>query len=266
MSRQLSGPTDEVLRTLLDRYRLSVAESPVVMTLPESGVVESFLGVAREAPLPTPLSVVIPQRAVENLPQSRHPFLAAVDDREGCAIRSAPTSATVVSVPSETTVVDTDLPESLGLTSPGGAHDRYATLWESGVEARFDTPPHGRLLSETERRLGARSRSVVETELDRSRARGDWEVDVVCLALWAGAVSNTSVRAVIDLVETLDIMSRGTVERRLERLRDDEGLIDTLPLNDGSSGRPSRQLRIGDDIDVPDPVDPPDWVRTVLSA
>lgn len=266
MPRQISGRTDEVLRVLLDRYRLSVRESPVVLTLPESSVVESFLGVARETCLPTPLSVVIPQRAVEELPQCLHPFLAAVDDRDGCQIRSAPTSTTVVSVPSETTVVDTDLPESLGLTSPGSAHEQYAALWESAVEARFDTPPHERLLSETERRLGAQSRSVVETELDRSRARSGREVDVVCLALWAGAVSNTSARAVIDLVESLDIMSRGTVERRLERLRDDEGLIDTLPLHDGTSGRPSRELRVGDDIDIADPVDPPDWVRSVLST
>lgn len=262
MARQLSGATDELLAATLDRHRLATTASPVQVTLPTPGVVEAFLRV--DPPYPTPLSVVVPQQTVADVPQCLHPHLAAVHEREGCGVRAAPASTTVVSVPGETTLVDTDRPESLAVTGRGGGHDRYVDRWESAAEVTFDTPPRERLLAETAGRLGDRPKRVVARELDRTRARDRRGVDVVCLALWAGASANAAVRSVAELVEDLGIMSRGTVERRLERLRDEAGLIETFPFSDGSRGRPSRELRL--DVDVDDPARPPDWVRAALVA
>ncbi len=260
--RSVQGSPTELFAHALDSHRLAVdteQSTPVVVTLPTTGLTRSFLDAAGDDP-PASTALVVARGLVDGLSDGDRSRLAEIQ-ASATGVRAASVSNPVVATPEWTLTVDTAVSQPVAQLTTDDVYDCYREVWERAQPAGVEFPRRSRLVERVARRVGDVAAEIVDRELDRT-ARGTRGLDLASLLLWAGAVEETTAPTVIELLEETGVVSHQAVERRLSRLETEE-LLQTFPRHDGTPGRPSRQLSVAVDLD--DPAEPPDWVLAALT-
>jgi hypothetical protein len=249
----ISGRPKEVFETILGQMTDPVA------TLPKAGLVRDFVEAVDEHDDVANVRALVAQEALDRLTWPTKG--RAIDLRQDAtlALRRSTVDDVVIAGREKTATLDCSLGEPVALIGEEPLWSQYHGRWMRGSRVEFDVVSRNELVDAAEETVGPDAAEAITTEIGRDFARGGSEgPDPIKLLLWGAAVAGGRVVEVQKIIKSLDMGSRERVEYRLEDLKED-GFLVTPPAQDGTRGRPERLLAV--DVDIDDPMRPPDWVR-----
>lgn len=218
------GKTNEVIREIVEDMNSPIVSCPsrdLLMSVPNSDGLRLLV----DEGLIEQTSKIVRMELSESTSEIRETNVPDVSVRDPEAGQAAIVDRTGPGAVAA--VIDSD-PETITET------------WREADSVEFDVPEWSEFVGVVSENAGREAGNELRT-IASSCLRGDDLPDLVTLSVWAGAVAGARRSDIVDALDQLGLSSPSAVSRRISRLKD-ETIIRSVPVQDGSVGRPETKL------------------------